>query len=42
MTEDPIDRAPAHLDNIAAIEAIRDTRQQWDIQDTWRQTHPDT
>ena len=41
VTEDAIDRAPAHLDDLAAIEALRDTRLTCEIQDTWRLTYPD-
>ena len=41
ITEEPIDRIPQHLDDAHAIEALRDIRHNWDIQDGWRQTHPD-
>jgi exonuclease III len=40
VTEDKIDRAPAHLDNKAATEAFRKIRLSWEIQDAWRHTHP--
>jgi exonuclease III len=36
LTEDPINRAPAHPDNLAAIKIIREVRWAWNIQDTWR------
>ena len=42
VTEDSIDRAPAHLDRPRATDAIREVRREWNIQDTWRHTHPDT
>ncbi|KAG1747278.1 Endonuclease/exonuclease/phosphatase [Suillus occidentalis] len=40
LTEDPIDRAPARLDNEAAIEALRDLRTMLQVQDMWRVEHP--
>ena len=40
VTEDPIDRAPARLDCIAATAALRDTRHDWGVQDAWRLEHP--
>ena len=40
VTEDPIDRAPPRLDETAAIDALRDIRQSWDIQDAWRLAYP--
>jgi exonuclease III len=40
ITEDPIDRAPARLDNEAAIDALRDLRNTLKLQDTWRITYP--
>jgi exonuclease III len=40
ITEDPLDRAPAKLDNENAISALRDSRSQLNVQDTWRITHP--
>ncbi|KAG0691830.1 hypothetical protein DFH29DRAFT_986093 [Suillus ampliporus] len=36
LTEDPIDRAPARLDNESAIDALRDLRNTLNLQDTWR------
>ena len=42
VTEDAIDHVPAHHDLQIATEAIRDVRREWNIQDTWRLTHPDT
>ena len=40
LTEDPIDRAPAHLDDINAIEALRNLRQCLGMKDTWRHAYP--
>jgi endonuclease/exonuclease/phosphatase family metal-dependent hydrolase len=40
LTEDPLDRAPAKLDNENAISALRELRQKLNLQDTWRETHP--
>ena len=40
VTEDPIDRSPPQLDDPSAIDALRETRHAWDIQDAWRLTHP--
>ena len=40
ITEDSIDRVPAHADNHRAIEALREVRREWNIQDTWRHTNP--
>ncbi|KAG2740666.1 DNase I-like protein [Suillus brevipes Sb2] len=40
ITEDPLDRAPAKQDNEQAIEALRDFRNEFNIQDNWRHTHP--
>ncbi|KAG2049146.1 DNase I-like protein [Suillus hirtellus] len=40
LTEDPLDRAPAKLDNENAISALRNLRNQLNVQDTWRETHP--
>ena len=42
VTEDSIDRVPVHHDIQTATEALRDVRREWNIQDTWRITHPDT
>ena len=42
LTEDPIDRAPAHPDNLAAIEIMREVCWAWNIQDTWRHLYPTT
>ncbi|KIK37671.1 hypothetical protein CY34DRAFT_25938 [Suillus luteus UH-Slu-Lm8-n1] len=42
ITEDPLDRAPTRQDNIQAIEALRDFRSEFNIQDNWRHTHPNT
>ena len=41
VTEDPIDRAPPHPDNANAIEALREIKHAWELQDEWRQTYPD-
>ncbi|KAH9026276.1 Endonuclease/exonuclease/phosphatase [Lactarius deliciosus] len=40
LTEEQIDRAPAHYDNTAAIEALRNIRQCLNLQDTWCHTFP--
>ena len=40
VTEDPIDRSPPRMDDLPAIEALRDTRYSWNVQDAWRITHP--
>ena len=40
LTEDNIDCSPAHPDDPHAISALRETRQKWELQDTWRHTHP--
>jgi exonuclease III len=40
ITEDKIDRVPAHADNKAATKALRNIRQSWEIQDMWRHAHP--
>ncbi|KAF8262701.1 hypothetical protein EI94DRAFT_1773126 [Lactarius quietus] len=41
LTEDAIDRAPAHLDNVSAIVALRNLRQCFGVKDLWRHTYPD-
>jgi len=40
VTEDPIDRAPAHPDDQAAVTALRELRLAWNLEDTWRHFHP--
>lgn len=35
LTEERIDRTPAHLDDVNAIEALRNLRQCLDIEDSW-------
>ena len=40
ITEDPIDRSPPKINNRAAIEALRETRHGWGIQDQWRHDNP--
>lgn len=40
LTEDPLDRSPARLDNENAIEALRQTRNALNLQDSWRLTFP--
>ncbi|KAI0303267.1 Endonuclease/exonuclease/phosphatase, partial [Russula brevipes] len=40
VIEDAIDRAPAHLDNTNAVEALRNLRMNWGIQDAWRRASP--
>ena len=42
VTEDAIDRSPAHQDDQEVIDALRDVRCEWNILDTWRQTNPAT
>ncbi|KAG1870490.1 Endonuclease/exonuclease/phosphatase [Suillus tomentosus] len=42
VTEDPLDRAPSRPDNEQAIEALRNFRNEFNIQDTWRHSHPTT
>ena len=41
ITEDLMDRAPPRLDDTQAIEAFRDVKQSWEMQDEWRQTYPE-
>ena len=40
LTEERIDRAPAHLDDINAITALRNLRQCLGIEDAWRHAFP--
>ena len=40
LTEDPIDRVPPRLDNRAAVEALRNIRHAWELQDHWRHAYP--
>jgi len=40
LTEDQIDRSPAHLDDTRAIEALRNLRQCLNLQDSWRHQYP--
>ena len=40
ITEDPIDRTPPRLDDHTAIEALREVRCSWDVQDAWRLSNP--
>ncbi|KAG1837268.1 Endonuclease/exonuclease/phosphatase [Suillus subalutaceus] len=40
LTENPIDRAPARLDNEPAINALRELRSEIKVQDTWRNENP--
>jgi exonuclease III len=42
LTEDPIDRAPAKLDDVNATEALRITRQRLEVIDQWRLDFPGT
>ena len=42
ITEDPIDRAPHHPDDLAAMAALRDLRIAWNLQDAWRLLNPNT
>ncbi|KAF8261539.1 Endonuclease/exonuclease/phosphatase [Lactarius quietus] len=41
LTEDAIDRAPAHLDDITAIAALRNLRQCFRVKDSWRHMYLD-
>ena len=41
VTEDLIDRAPAHADDRAATDALRNIRHTWNVRDAWRLTYPD-
>ncbi|KAG1813449.1 hypothetical protein EV424DRAFT_1473460 [Suillus variegatus] len=40
LTENPIDWAPARLDNEAAVDALRDLKSVLNMHDTWRNEHP--
>ena len=40
VTEELIDRSPARLDDQNAIEALRDLRHAWEVQDAWRLAYP--
>ena len=40
VTEDNIDRSPAHPDDPNAITALREIRHKWNLLDTWRHTYP--
>lgn len=40
VTEEPIDRTPAHLDDTNAIAALRNLRQCLGLEDTWRHAFP--
>lgn len=40
VTEELIDRIPAHYDNQEATDALRDVRREWNIQDSWRHVNP--
>ena len=40
LTEDPIDRAPAHLDDVNVIEALRNLRNCLGLKDSWRHAYP--
>ena len=42
LVEDPLDRAPARLDNEGAATALRDLRTALNLQDEWRHTFPTT
>ena len=41
VTEDAIDRAPAHANDNTATDALRDIRLKWNIQDAWRLSYSD-
>ena len=40
VTEDPIDRASAHADDLTAIEALWNLRHSLNLQDSWRHSFP--
>lgn len=40
ITEDPIDRSPPRANDRTAIEALRETRHTWGVQDQWRHDNP--
>ncbi|KAF8494744.1 Endonuclease/exonuclease/phosphatase, partial [Russula emetica] len=40
VTEDNIDRSPAHPDDPGAVSALRELRHKWELEDTWRHAHP--
>ena len=40
VTEEAIDRLPPRLDDVNAIEALRDTRLDWGCTDAWRAANP--
>ena len=40
VTEDAIDRMPPKLDDEKAIDALRETKQDWDLVDIWRKVNP--
>jgi exonuclease III len=42
VTEDPIDRAPNHPDNQAAMAALWDLHIVWDLQDAWQHLNPNS
>lgn len=42
ITEDSIDRVPARHIKDKATEALREVHRKWNIQDTWRHTHPNS
>ena len=42
VTEDNIDRAPAHPDDPGAVSALRETRHKWDLIDAWCHAYPNT
>jgi len=42
ITEDAIDRTPAHQDDQEAVETLRGVRCEWNLLDTWRHMNPAT
>ena len=42
VTEDAIDRIPAHQDDQEAMDALRGLRREWNLLDVWRHTNPAT
>ena len=40
LTEEPLDRSPPVMNNRQAIDALRETRHDWGVQDQWRHDNP--
>ena len=41
VTEDIIDRSPAHADDRIATDVLRETRLNWNVNDAWRASYPE-